>query len=304
MRLWAVALAVLLLQTACGGKHEEKVENLYAVKAVEYSRDGVAAMRIERWAAAERAFSRSLKAAQLADLSKMVVHAWYNLAAVRAAQEKPTAEEAYRRAERLAERYRMPEMQMRARLALALWQAKHGQAPAVIDLSGRWPADISLMGGRLAQLRHDAEAARAAYEQAAREAGKDASGLKLKAEAYMGLALLARDAGDVAAVRTESERALDLCRQTGAPRLTAHLLLLRASMQGVAASRSDEVDRAYAIYQALSDREGERQSLQVMKQIAMADGNAALAEKIQSKIDALSASGDNGGQDSTMEGKP
>ena len=301
MRPGLVIGAVLLLLAACGGKHEERVENLYAVKAAEFNQDGVAAMRIERWAAAERAFGRSLKAAQLADLSEMVVHAWYNLGAVRAAQSKLSTEAAYQRAVELAERYHMPEMRMRARLALALWRAEHGQAPAAIDLSGGWPADIQLMGGRLAQLQHDSEAARTAYEQAARSAGRDASGLKLKAEAHMGLALLARDAGDIPGVRSESDRALDLCRQTGAPRLTAHLLLLRASLHGVTASRTDEAERAYAIYQALSDNKGEMQSLQVLKTIALADGDAGRAAAIQTKIDAMSASAESDGSKGTME---
>jgi len=284
MRL-IVPLSLLLLLSACGGKHEHKVENLYALKAVEYSRDGVEAMRIERWSAAERAFGRSLKAAQLADDHAMVVHAWYNLGSVRAAQHKPDAGEAFGQAIVLAERYAMGEMQLRARLSRALWQTSNGQQAERVDLgSGRWPADIWLMAGRLAQMQQSEAEARNDYQQAIRSSGKDAAGLKMQAEAHMGLALLARIAGDAEAIRAESAKALELCRQTGAPRLTAHLLLLRASVPGVAAQPADEVERAYSIYEVLADVEGQRQSLQLWQSLAREGGNTALADELAAKL--------------------
>ncbi|HXH71803.1 MAG TPA: hypothetical protein VNI58_03200 [Mariprofundaceae bacterium] len=294
MKLWAMLCMALLVLGGCGGKHVKRVENLYAVKAVEFNRDGVEAMRYERWSAAERAFSRSLKAAQLADESEMVVHAWYNLASVRAAQGEQSAEAAYAQAMELADRYNMPDMKMRARLSLALWQLGRGQTVQPVDVSGRWPVDVYLMGGRLAQKLQDRSAAQSAYQQAARSAGRDAAGLKMQAEAHMGLALLARDAGDVGGIRVETAKALELCRQVGAPRLTANLLLLRASVPEVAAERGDEVERAYSIYEALADVEGERQALQVWIGIAQAGGDTALAESLDAKLKALPAPGDAG----------
>lgn len=295
MRRWLVFALLLLPLAGCGGKHVKKIENLYAVKAVEFNRDGVAAMRYERWPMAERAFGRSLKAAQLADASEMVVHAWYNLASVRAVQGKASAEEAYVQAESLARRYNMPEMGMRARLSLALWQLRRGRKVTAVDVSGRWPTDVYLMGGRLAQKLHDQPAAAAAYQQAIRTAGKDAAGLKMQAEAHTGLALLARDAGDIGMIRVETAKALELCRRIGAPRLTANLLLLRASVPGVAAERGDEIERAYGIYEALTDVKGERQALRAWIDIANAGGDTKLAESLDAKLKALSEPAEAGG---------
>jgi len=284
MRL-TVSICLLLVLAACGGKHERKVENLYAVKSVEFSRDGVEAMRLERWAVAERAFGRSLKAAQLADDHIMVVHAWYNLGSVRAAQHRPDTDVAFEQAIVLAKRYGMDEMQLRARLSRALWQISNGQQVEHVPLgTGRWPADIWLMGGRLAQMQKDDAEARNDYQQAIHAAGKDAAGLKMQAEAHMGLSLLARQAGDVEAIRAESAKALELCRQTGAPRLTAHLLLLRASVSGVAAQPADEVERAYSIYEALEDVDGQRQTLQLWQTLARARGDSALADELAAKL--------------------
>lgn len=294
MKRLAVCCMALLLLGGCGGRHVNRVENLYAVKAVEFNRDGVEAMRYERWSAAERAFSRSLRAAQLADETEMVVHAWYNLAAVRAAQNKPEAEAAYTEAMALAGRYDMPEMRMRARLSLSLWQLGRGQQVEPVDVSGRWPVDIYLMGGRLAQKLNDPAAAQAAYQSAIRHAGRDAAGLKMQAEAHMGLALQARDAGDVGAIRVETAKALELCRRVGAPRLTANLLLLRASVPGVAAERGDEVERAFGIYEALNDIEGQRQSLNVWLELARAGGKTALAESLEVRLKALPTASDTG----------
>lgn len=73
-------VVVLLMLVACGGSGQKfAVENPYAERMKELSRNGVLAMQRERWSVAEKLFDRALQAAQLAHDSDLVARAGITL---------------------------------------------------------------------------------------------------------------------------------------------------------------------------------------------------------------------------------
>lgn len=233
--LCALLLAAPLL--SCGGGQSRPLppENPYMVRTKAFTGGGMMALQQERWAAAEREFSQALLAAQLADHTGLINQSWYNIGVARAAMGKRMeAESAYRRAMELASRYADHELAMRARLAITLLQlrarepAGHFSMPELFG-RGDWPADIYLQAARIAQLRKQPEDAEKAYVAVLARKEKTRDVLKMKAEAHMGLALLARDAGHTERAYQQTGHALAVCHRIGAARLTAHALLLRGS---------------------------------------------------------------------------
>ncbi|MDX8408390.1 MAG: tetratricopeptide repeat protein, partial [Mariprofundaceae bacterium] len=195
---------MLLLLASCGGKQTHGVvDNPYLDRAHDFSVDGMASMQRERWSAAERAFSRALLAAQLSDDTRLVRLSWYNLGVVRSAMHHADeAEEAFRRCIELSRRQGDDVMRIRASLALALMQVQLKRTPATIEVrDSGLPADIYLQSGRLAQLQGRPEAADKAYHSAIAKSRRDAQGLKIRADAYMGLALLQHQAGNDAGAK-------------------------------------------------------------------------------------------------------
>ncbi|MDX8402624.1 MAG: hypothetical protein R8K47_08335 [Mariprofundaceae bacterium] len=292
----AVLLAALTL-AGCGGGKAAHVENPYVQRGHDFFADGLEAMRRERWVAAERAFSRALLAAQLADDPAMVRRAWYDLGmARRAAGHRQEAAEALARAAVLARRQGDATMAMRARLALALLPgsgAGEGRASLLTDIErGSWPPDIELMAARWLQRGGVMDRARQHYLNARRRAGKDATGLRMKAQSSLGLALLAREAGDGREALRETARALEWCRQVGAPRVTAHALLLRGELSERRQDRIDALERALAIYDALGDRRGQARAVRALLAEAEQAGDAIQAARLRLRLSALEEAGD------------
>jgi hypothetical protein len=185
---------------------------------------------------------------------------------------------ALRRALEMARRHDEPVMVARARLAMALDQARHGAIPDTpIDIDPAWPLDVQLSAGRLALYRHDTGAARLAYARVRHRAGADRQGIVLQAEAHLGLAMTARAEHDNAAATTELRQALMLCRRAGAPRVAADALVMRGGQE--------DLERALAIYRQLQDRSGEQRALTAL--VAASAGEARA--RWQQQLHALDA---------------
>lgn len=276
--LLTVALAGMLV--ACGGsRHAPVVENPYDESARSFAMVGVSAMRLERWDAAERSFERELVAAQMADDTPAVVLAHYNLGMVRlAAGKRVPGRQQLQRTLYLAQRNRLAIMAARARLALALDQARSGGSvptvPAITNIQATWPADVQLSAGRLALYRHNLDGARRAYDRALQQAGNDRSGIILQAKAHLGLAMAARAARNEAKIRSELRQALKQCRQAGAPRVSADALMMLASEKGELADRRDALERALAIYRYLQDKAAQYRALTALVALTTGDERA------------------------------
>ena len=289
---WAVLLALFL--AACAGSSSSKpppIENPYAERARDFINGGMIAMQDERWATAEREFSQALISAQLADDIRLIGQCWYNLGSVYVALEKrDQAEEAFDRTIELARQHNDQVLATRARLAIALMRLRVGEKtddPGIdAILSGSWPADIYLQAARIAHLRQQPEQARHAYGEALQGKGKTRSALKMKAEAHMGLALLARQADDMAEAHQQADRALAICHEIGAARLTAHTLLLKGQLPAPTGNdqRQYQLERALDIYTALDDRAGQINSLRQLHRLAKEHGDNGLQQRIELRL--------------------
>jgi len=290
---YIVFAMLLLLLSGCGGGHQaEPVTNPYVDRVQTLHASGVAMLQRERWISAEKTFGRALVAAQLADDSALIARSWYNLGVVRAARgNRQEAEEAFMQAMTIAERHGHRVSHMRARLGLAMSRSRAGEgAWTPSALEGKWPADVHLAAARLAQYQGRNDVAGEEYRRAAaRSDRKTRAGLTYRAQAHMGLAMLAHAAGNDEAARKETEQVLQLCRQAGAPRLAAHALLLFSELGGDAAARRDSLERAWSIYRALKDDRGQRESLEALIALARDAGEHEQAARWQRQLGRLPA---------------
>jgi len=286
MKWWLVAVAALVL-TACGGSsHKEVIDNPYAERMKELSRTAVDAMQRERWLVAERLFDRALQAAQLANDPDLVGRAWYNLGVLHvAAGNEDKGEEALKRAISVAERHRLDTTLLRARMAQALLYQKQGKPAWKPDsLGSNVPLDLHLSLARLAQLQERYDVAHREYAVVLNRGGEDRGTILYKIEAHMGLALLAEQQKDIASARQEAGNVLRMSREVGAPRLAAHALLLNAKLEENEALKQDNLRDALAIYQALEDSRGQKDTLLQLQAIAESQGDSASAELWRSKL--------------------
>lgn len=295
---WLCALLTALLLLSCGGSASKPgpVENPYTVRAKIFINGGMEALQQERWAAAEREFSQALLAAQLADNAGLINQSWYNIGVARAAMGKQqSAEAAYRRAIELANRHADHALSMRSRLAITLLRLQMNEPAALFPMQELferedWPADIYLQAARIAQLQHQPEQAEQAYSAVLARQGTTRDALKMKAEAHMGLALLARDAGDTDRAHRQADEALAICHRIGTARLTAHALLFKGKLSppaGEADRRQYQLERALDIYSVLQDINGQRQSLKQLQKLAEAAGDKELMQRIQLRLQEL-----------------
>ncbi|GAV19608.1 hypothetical protein MMIC_P0556 [Mariprofundus micogutta] len=298
---YLLSLLLIGLLCSCAGRSSHKIaepENPYILKANNHIQNGLAAMKYERWQSAERSFKLALTSSQLSDDIHLVSHAWYNLAIVRTALKNIAgAEKAYLRVIELTDRHHDSNMHMRARLALALMQQREAklpdsfnlqQFPASLFTAGQWPADIRLQAARLAQLMQQTSLAKQGYLTVTSETENKQNLLKMKAEAHMGLALLARSESKYGNSLAESEQTLVYCRKIGAPRLTAHALLLQGQLTIIEkAARQDRLERALSIYTALNSHAGQKQVLTALINISPPGKGSALQLRLQQLEDKL-----------------
>ena len=293
-----LVLMLTIVMTSCGGGHRKPdvIENPYASRAQDFINNGKIAMQQEHWQAAEQSFSRALMAAQLADNTPLIGQSWYNMGVARAAmRHRLKAEDAYNRAIRLARQHKYDVMEMRARLALTLLRLHSNTLASDFALNEllsrkKWPADIYLQAARIAQLQKQPEQAKNAYSTVLSLKGRGKTALKMKAEAHMGLALLAKSAGEIVEANDQADKTLALCRRTGAARLTAHALLLKGQLPGEPGThntRRDQLTRALDIYSVLKDIRGQKQSLMHLGSLAKAAGDKQAMKRIQLRLKAL-----------------
>lgn len=295
--LLAAATLLLLSCAAATGNKTEELSNPYILKAENHTGNGMAAMQQERWDAAIRSFARALTAAQLADDTAVVTHSWYNLASAQSsAGLNFEAETSYTQVMQLAQRHRDEVMQLRARLALSLMQQRLGRLPENFSLQQlpeslftrqQWPADLHLQAARLAQRLGNQDAAAGAYQLLIKRNKTKASEYRITAEAHMGLALLARDSGEQQRAVNEAEQALSYCRRIGAPRLTAHALLLQGELEQEKIEKWDKLERALNIYIALNDHNGQKKTLSRLLTMAEASGDAKGTEQLRLRLSDL-----------------
>ncbi len=293
-----LVLMLIMTMTSCGGGHHKPVtiENPYASRAQGFINNGKTAMQQEHWQAAEQSFSRALMAAQLADNTPLISQSWYNTGMAHAAMgHYLKAKHAYSRTIRLAEQHKYDVIEMRARLALTLLNL-HSNMP-VSDMAlnelfskRKWPVDIYLQVARIAQLQKQPVQAKYAYNAVLnfRDEGKVA--LKMKAEAHMGLALLAKSSGEWIKAHDQADKTLAICHRIGAARLTAHALLLKGQLPGDSDTydvRRDQLVRALDIYLVLEDIRGQKQSLIHLGNLAAAAEDKQAVERIQLRLKAL-----------------
>jgi len=103
----------------------------------------------------------------------------------------------------------------------------------------------------------------------------------------MGLALLARDHGEKQSAIRESEHTLSYCRQIGAPRLTAHAILLQAELVQQSTAKQEKLERAVAIYSALGDKNGQKKALSLLLKVAESGGLKELSEQLRLRLSDL-----------------
>lgn len=289
---YAILLLLLLLYGCGGGKQQPEVENPYVDRVQTLNSSGVAMMQRERWSSAEKTFQRALLASQLADDTALTAQSWYNLAIARSAMgDRQKAEEAFLQSMTVAERHEHELTHMRAKLGLAMSRARAGQqAWTPPPLEKKWSVDVHLSAARLAQYQARMDVAREEYERAANQSDKKTRiGLTYRAEAHMGLAMLAHASADDEAARKETEHVLRLCRKVGAPRLAAHTLLLRSRLDIGVSERQDSLERSLSIYRALKDRKGQRVSLEALVSLAEDAGEDDQAAYWRQRLDKLPA---------------
>jgi len=301
-----LALLLVAMLGACGSGSKQKTtepENPYNKRAANHIHNGLAAMQDERWTSAEASFARALKSSRLADDTDLIIQSWYNLAVVHTAMKNNNAaEQAYQRVIELARRYQKNIMKIRAQLALALLQQRTGtvteinfpeQFPSSLFKPGNWPADIHLQAARLAQLLGQKNLAEQAYQAVSLKKGNQRILQKMKAEAHMGLALLAKTDNNHPLAWEEAEQSLFFCRNIGAPRLTAHALLLQGSLPlSTEAKRRDKLERALNIYTVLADKTGQKKSLTWLIQLSDIKQRAPLQLRLELLGDKLGKDAD------------
>jgi len=286
-RVYGCLVAAILL-ASCGGGHrnavDEPVQNPYVKQAKTLTDAGVSAMQRERWDYARNVFKRALKAAQLTDNPRLVAKEWYNLGTAHAASgQYQKALHDFNEAQAIAERANSPVIAIRARLARALLPGQAGAWQPNV-LATKYPADVHLAAARLAQKQKRPDVAKQGYHLALKKSGNSRLGLLYRAQAHLGLAMLAHEGQDTAGAKREVEEALGLLRQVGSPRLIAHALLFYGKLEIPASERRQLLQRALVIYQALEDVRGQRACLMALAKI---EGDTKSAKVYQQRLESL-----------------
>ncbi len=275
MRAVIFVVVLFVLASCGGGSQKQVVENPYAERMKELSRNGVIAMQSERWLSAEKLFERALQGAQLANDPALIAQAWYNLGVMHISSgqaERGHADLA--RSVSIAERHGLHVILTRSRIALALSRQRAGaDAWKPQPLNSSMPLDMHLSVARLAQLQQRDGVARDEYQFVLNKKSDDRTTLLYKVEAHMGLALLAAQQKDVAGARASLSSVLRMSREIGAPRMAAHALLLNARLGDNETSKVGDLQDALAIYQALKDVRGQRDALNELILLAEKQGD-------------------------------
>jgi len=288
---WAMLLASVLMLASCGGSGQKNiVDNPYAERMKELSRNGVVAMQRERWLPAQNLFDRALQAAQLANDPVLIAQAWYNLGSLHLSSgSDDKGEAALRQAAEVAGEHRLEVILLRTQIALALIDQKRGinNSWKPDTISASMPLDIHLSFARLAQLQGRYEVSLRAYDFVLNRRDTDRTSLLYKINAHMGIALVAEQQKKYTDALQEVEKVLALSREVGAPRLAAHALMLKAKLVESDSAQEDSLEDALAIYQVLEDRRGQKNALIQLIPIEERQGNVSQVEVMRLQLQAL-----------------
>ena len=287
---WGTLLLVTLMLAACGGSGQKNmVENPYAERMKELTRNGVVAMQRERWLPAQNLFERALQTAQLSNHPLLIAQAWYNLGTLHLSSgHHEKGEAALLKSAEIAERHDLKLVALRTQIALALIDQKRGVVkwqPESIPSS--MPLDMHLSFARLAQLQGRYDVSERAYAFVLGKKYSDRSSMLYKVEAHMGLALLAEQKQDYATAMKESKSVLALSKEVGAPREAAHALMLIARLEKGELAEEDSLEDALAIYRALEDRRGEKEALAQLVAVAEQRGDTDQVELLMEQLQKL-----------------
>jgi tetratricopeptide (TPR) repeat protein len=290
MSRWTILLSVALMLAACGGSGQKNIiENPYAERMKELSRNGVIAMQRERWLPAQNLFERALEAAQLANDPVLIAQAWYNLGSLHLSSgSDDKGEVALHQAAEIAERHQLEKILLRTRIAQALIDQKRGENSWQPDTIGSsMPLDIHLSFARLAQLQGRYEVSRRAYDFVLSKRDTDRISLLYKINAHMGIALVAEQQGKHADALQEVKKVLTMSREVGAPRLAAHALMLEVKLVESELTQEEALEDALVIYQALGDRRGQKEALVQLIPIEERQGEVLQVETMRKQLRAL-----------------
>jgi len=273
MKYFSVLIVLVALLSACGGGArkiaDESVQNPYKKQARTLSDVGIMAMQRERWGYAGSVFERALKEAQLADDSRLVAKQWYNLGTAHAAAKQyRQALHDFSESQAIAKQADDSIGLMRARLAwtlLSVQAESKAWQPAL--LAEIYPVDVHLAAARLAQQQKRLNVAKQEYGIVLKKGGMSRSGLLYRGQAYLGLAMIAREEKSPERAKQAVDKSLQLLRQAGSPRLIAHALLFYGKLELASIDRRSALQRALVIYQQLEDARGQRDCLAALQKI-------------------------------------
>ena len=290
MMRWLSLFLVIFTLSACGGaSHKEVVENPYAERMKELSRNGVIAMQRERWLPAQNLFERALEAAQLANDPVLIAQAWYNLGSLHLSSgSDDKGAVALHQAAEVAEKHQLETILLRTKIAQALIDQKRGENSWQPDtINSSVPLDIHLSFARLALLQGRYEVSLRAYDFVLSKRDTDRISLLYKINAHMGIALVAEKQKKHADALHEVKKVLEMSRQVGAPRLAAHALMLEAKLVENELTQESALEGALVIYQALGDRRGQKEALVQLIPIEERKGDVSEVETMRNQLQAL-----------------
>jgi len=255
-------IVVLLLLGACSFQAKPQLENSYIPRFQELTLHGLDALQHGRFTTAENALQKAMNSAWLSADLLWIGRAQYHLGALYLAQGKyPLALTMLNDAQKNAIVVQDQQTEWRAVFALALLQQQTGES--VMDtprLQNDMPEDVFLSAGRLAHLQGRMADAKKSYQRVTRLGEQNPDTIYMVAQAYLGLALVARDEGEHEQALSMSKQVLHLAKQAGLPMLAAHALLL----QGYLLDDVDKLEHAWQMYQVLGDFKGQYDALQAL----------------------------------------
>jgi len=273
MRHILFGLVLSLMLSACSFKSEPVITNEYVSRVKELTAHGLDALHQGRLVSSQQSLEQALKAAWLSDDFVWIGLAQYHLGALYMTQGKTDqAVDLFQRAKKNALITHDQRTLWRSLYALALYSEQTGVV--VLDeglpvLNRDMPADVYISAGRLAQLKHQSDKAKAAYEYVLKLPRANKGRLYEFAQANLGLALLAREQGDSGLTKRYSNEVIKLSQQAGFPMLAAHAHLL----QGKMFRDSVQLDNALHMYEALGDKFGQFDALDSLIDVAEEQGN-------------------------------
>lgn len=259
-------LCMLAFVTACASKAKPVIENNFALQTEKFTSHGLEALHGGRISSAEKSLQHALRSAWLSSDLTQIARAQFHLGAFYLAQSKDElALGMLSKAKANAKNSTDNITLWRSSFALALFQQERGlNVMPPPPLLKEMPEDVYLSAARLAHLQGRLAEAKQMYDHVSQTPVSGVATVYNHAQAYLGLALLARDELQKDVVRATSDKTLILSKQAGFPVLAAHALLLQGEVFGDAL----KLERALHTYEALEDMQGQHDALGALLKLA------------------------------------